>query len=94
MSCQSFPEDEEFEIYLRAWLAYHAAADKVDGHLEYGLPQAVVAGRAAMARVFPGRVMDKNKWQRAKELSLQITERQFGNKAAKPPPRNFELEER
>lgn len=56
MNC--FPVDEEFEHYVRAWMAYHEAAEKVDGAFGPCPPakfrtMAVRAGWEAMSKVFP-----------------------------------------
>lgn len=53
-----FPVDEEYEIFVHAWMAYHRAANAVDWHVPPGHPDqaklgrlAVQAGHAAMSRV-------------------------------------------
>lgn len=50
--------DHEYEEFVRGWMAYHVAADEVDGHLPPGHPDqykltkyAVRAGWEAMNRV-------------------------------------------
>lgn len=58
------PIDEQYELFVRAWTAYHEAAHRVDGHLPPGHPDqaklghlAVRAGHEAMARHVPREVI-------------------------------------
>lgn len=52
--------DPDFELWVRAWMAYHQATDRVDGHIiqprskeEYELRRrAIRAGEYAMSEVF------------------------------------------
>lgn len=53
-----FKVDEEFEFFVKAWTAYHEAADRVDGGFPFAYPfrskfthLAVKAGREAMAQI-------------------------------------------
>ena len=56
---QIFEVDEAYEMLVSAWMAYHEAADAVDGHYGRNIPAdvrhaAVKAGFAAMDRILPG----------------------------------------
>lgn len=59
-----FVTDDEFELFVRAWMAYHEAANRIDGHLKPGDPDqgklghlAVSAGHEAMAKHIDPRVI-------------------------------------
>jgi hypothetical protein len=65
--------DEKFDLFVRAWMAYHEAAHAVDGHLPPGHPSqrelghyAVRAGKEAMAKHIHQSVIQtaiaKNDW--------------------------------
>lgn len=69
-----FAVDEEYELFVKAWMAYHEAAHYIDGHLPPGHPDqsrighiAVRAGKDAMNRyVHESVIMDvmkKNDWK-------------------------------
>lgn len=70
--CQ-FPKEDS--IYLRAWTAYHEAADRVDGHL-HPRDRSLAAGMAAMGRVLsdagtPKPRSDDKDWQAAKREAVR-----------------------
>lgn len=44
----TFQVDHEYELFVKAWMAYHRAANEVDGHLPPGHPEQRVLGRLAV----------------------------------------------
>lgn len=78
-----FELDFLFEEYVRAWMAYHIATNRVDGHTILGSPEqirlvssAVKAGLVAMREVIPlasliGPYPEKKEWNRAKLEALR-----------------------
>lgn len=82
--------DDTYEFFVRAWMAYHKAADKFDGHIispknkqEYELVRmAIGAGTNAMNQVFRdhGHTLDifwkqDKRWKSANLEALRRLER-------------------
>ena len=68
--CHPFADDE-FEYYVNAWIRYHNAADRIDGHYKgqshlTGL--AIREGKSAMGEVD---IKDDKKWNKAKIEALR-----------------------
>ena len=68
------PVDDEYELFVRAWTAYHETAHRIDGHIPPGHPDqgrlghlAVRAGKEAMAKhIHPSVIQDamrNNDWR-------------------------------
>ena len=53
----TFEIDQEYELYVLAWTAYHRAANKVDGHLPPDDPDQGKLGRYAVSAGY--NAMDK-----------------------------------
>ncbi len=75
---QQWSVDEVFEEYVAAWMAYHKAADEVDGHVYRPDPKllmlAVNAGLEAMRQISPGANLFNDidpRWQAAKMEALR-----------------------
>jgi len=79
--------DQEFEVYVSCWMAYHRAADAIDGHI-LGSPRtsevAALVNKASLvgslmmhrAKLDNGlTIINKNKWQQAKMEALRRLEK-------------------
>lgn len=79
-----YVKDDLYEVLVEAWMAYHKAADKIDGHIRYPrdsyerrlVRMAAVAGTQARREVLekagiPRHKIDKDKWNRAKLEALR-----------------------
>lgn len=66
MKQQLLPKDDTYELFVKAWMAYHEAAHKIDGHLPPRHPDqaklgnyAVRAGKEAMEKCVPHDVIQE-----------------------------------
>lgn len=82
---QIFNIDPLYEAYLQAWIAYHKAADTIDGHLPPGHSNqvrlgrlAVTEGTKAMHKIIPYANLSGfnmgDDWHRAKLEALRLVE--------------------
>lgn len=81
------PVDQEFEKYLDCWLAYHEAADRIDGHIVSPISEAqhklvIEASRVAMLAMCKRKKelclynIDSKKWTQAKMAVLRRMKKQ------------------